>query len=61
MKRKRKIEGDEYLEMKEMKKSRIRRKAEKAGLRTVVSISSALSAIVLGYAVTKFRSKNINL
>lgn len=52
--RKKKIKGDEYLAMKKEKKSKGRKRVEKAGMKTIVMISSALSAIVLGYTARKF-------
>lgn len=52
--KKKKIVGDEYLALKKEKKSKGRKKIEKAGLKTMVMISSALSAIVLGYTARKF-------
>lgn len=53
-KKKKKVKGDEYLKMKAEKKSPLRRKVEKAGLVTIVTATSALSAVVLGYTATKF-------
>ena len=53
--KKKKIKGDEYLAMKKAKKSTARRRIEKAGFVSVVAISSALSAIVLGFTATKIR------
>lgn len=52
--RKKKVVGDEYLALKKEKKSKGRRKIERAGLKTMVMVSSALSAIVLGYTARKF-------
>ncbi len=52
--RKKKVVGDEYLALKKERKSKGRKKIEKAWLKSIVMVSSALSAIVLGYASRKF-------